>query len=82
MPKRDLNPEPFSSFVQRVVLTAQKAVVDATPKDTLEQISALSLLQARAGQAIINFRRAIDTAPLSKQARAELWQDFISRLPQ
>jgi hypothetical protein len=81
MPKRDLNPEPFSSFVQRV-LTAQKAVVDATPKDTLEQISALSLLQARAGQAIINFRRAIDTAPLSKQARAELWQDFISRLPQ
>jgi hypothetical protein len=52
------------------------------PKETLEQLSALSLLQARAGEAIINFRRAIDAAPLSKQARAELWQQFISGLPQ
>jgi hypothetical protein len=43
------------------------------PKQTLEQLSTLSLLQARAGKAIINFRRAIDAAPLSKQARAELW---------
>jgi hypothetical protein len=51
------------------------------PKQTLEQLSALSLLQARAGEAIINFRLAIDAAPLSKQARAELWQQFISRLP-
>ncbi len=53
-----------------------------TPKETLEQLSALSLLQLRAGEAIINFRRAIDAAPLSKHARAELWQDFINRLPQ
>jgi hypothetical protein len=52
------------------------------PQETLEQLSALSLLQLRAAEAIINFRRAIDLAPLSKQARAELWQDFISRLPQ
>jgi hypothetical protein len=66
--------------IQRV--QEQTAADAAIPKETLEQLSALSLLQARAGEAIINFRRAIDAAPLSKQARAELWQDFISRLPQ
>jgi hypothetical protein len=35
----------------------------------------------RAGEAAITFRRAIDNAPLSNEARAELWQDFIRRLP-
>ena len=54
----------------------------AIPKKTLEQLSALSLLAAKAGEAVITFRSAIETAPLSKKARAQLWQDFISRLPQ
>jgi hypothetical protein len=53
----------------------------AIPEKTLEQLSALSLLQLRAGEAIINFRRAIDTAPLSDEARAELWQQFVTGLP-
>jgi hypothetical protein len=65
----------------RIIAMPRRADI-IVPKETLEQLSALSLLQLRAGEAIINFRRAIDAAPLSKKARAELWQDFISRLPQ
>jgi hypothetical protein len=63
-------------------MAAHKAADEAIPKTTLEQLSALSLLQARAGEAAINFRRAIEAAPLSKEARAELWQNFINGLPQ
>jgi hypothetical protein len=50
-------PDPLTSFVQRG-MAAQKAVDDAIPKDTLEQLSALSLLMARAGEAPITFRKA------------------------
>jgi hypothetical protein len=72
--------DPLTSFIQRG-LAAQQAADDAVPKATLEQLSALSLLQARAAEAAINFRKAIDTAPLSGEARAELWRDFVNHLP-
>jgi hypothetical protein len=74
-------PDPLTAFLQRG-MAAQKAADEAITKSTLEQLSALSLLQARAGEAAINFRKAIDAAPLSNEARAELWQQFMGRLPQ
>jgi hypothetical protein len=62
-------------------MAAQKAGDDAIPQKTLEHLSALSLHMVRAGEAAINFRRAIETSPLSKKARRKLWRDFIDRLP-
>ena len=77
MPKQR---DPLTSFVQRG-MAAQKAADDVIAKATLEQLSSLSLLMARAVEAAITFRKAINAAPLSKDARAELWRDFINRLP-
>ena len=78
MPKQR---DPLTSFVQRGMAAQKAAADDGIAQATLEQLSSLSLLMARAVEAAITFRKAINAAPLSKDARAELWRDFINRLP-
>jgi hypothetical protein len=46
-----------------------------------EQLSAVSLLMFRAYEAVTAVQAAIKEAPLSKEGRELLWQDFVKKLP-